>query len=98
MTLAAFDLPRKDAVVSVRTTSNRGFNPDELAEQCVEKIISISDSAHPAIQEQAKAFSRHVETVIAYYLRQAIHSDRTTVYNAIKDAGNPELAELIRRL
>ena len=98
MTLAAFDLPRKDAVVSVRTTSNRGFTPDELAEQCVEKIISISDSAHPAIQEQAKAFSRNVETVIAYYLRQAIHSDRTTVYNAIKDAGNPELAELIRRL
>ena len=98
MVSAAFDLPRKDAVVSVRTTNNRGFNPDELAEQCVEKIISISESAHPALQEQAKAFSRHLETVIAYYLRQAIHSDRTTVYNALKDAGNPELAELIMRL
>ena len=98
MAMASFDLPRTDAVVSVRTTSNRGFNPDELAEQCVEKIISISDSAHPAIQEQAKTFSNRVEKLVAYYLRQAIHSDRTTVYNALKDAGNPELAELIRRL
>jgi len=35
---------------------------------------------------------------VAYYMRQAIHSDRTTVYNALKDAGHPELAELIRRL
>jgi hypothetical protein len=31
-------------------------------------------------------------------MREAIKSDRTTVYNAIKDSGNLELAELIRRL
>ena len=31
-------------------------------------------------------------------MREAIKSDRTTVYNAINDAGHPELAELIRRL
>jgi len=31
-------------------------------------------------------------------MREAIKSDRTTVYNVIKDSGNLELAELIRRL
>ena len=31
-------------------------------------------------------------------LLDAINSDRTTVYNAIMDAGHPELAKLIRRL
>jgi len=31
-------------------------------------------------------------------MREAIRSDRTTVYNALKDAGHPKLAELIRRL
>jgi hypothetical protein len=31
-------------------------------------------------------------------MRQAIRSDRTTVYNTLKDAGHPDLAELIRRL
>jgi len=31
-------------------------------------------------------------------MREAIKSDRTTVYNALTDAGHKELAELIRRL
>ena len=92
------DVPKESPVVSVKTTNNRGFTADELAEQCVEKVISVSDSAHPAIKDQASAFSKHIEKLIAYYIRQGIHSDRTTVYNALTDAGHPELAELIRRL
>jgi len=92
------DVPQDEPIVGVRTTENRGFTPDELAEQCVSKIISVSDSAHPGIRDQARAFSKHVEKLVAYYMRQAIHSNRTTVYNALKDAGHPELAELIRRL
>jgi hypothetical protein len=31
-------------------------------------------------------------------MKEAVASDRTTVYNALVDAGHPELAELIRRL
>ena len=84
--------------VQVHTTSNRGFTPEELAEQCMEKVISVSDNAHPGIRDQARAFSKHIEKLIAYYMREAIRSDRTTVYNALVDSGNPKLAELIRRL
>ena len=91
-------LPKDTPVVEVRTTENRGFTPDEIAEQCAQKIISVSDDTHPAIRDQARAFSKHVEKLIAFYMRQAIRSDRTTVYNALNDAGHPELAELIRRL
>jgi hypothetical protein len=92
------DVPKDQPIVGVRTTDKRGFTPDELAEQCVEKIISVSDTAHPGLRDQARAFSKHIEKVVAFYLRQAIRSDRTTVYNALTDAGHPELAELIRRL
>ena len=92
------DVPKDQPIVGVRTTDKRGFTPDELAEQCVAKIISVSDTAHPGVRDQARAFSKHIEKVVAYYLRQAIRSDRTTVYNALTDAGHPELAELIRRL
>jgi len=92
------DINKDAPVIGVKTTDNRGFTPEELAEQCVDKIISVSDTAHPGIRDQARAFSKHVETLVAYYMRQAIRSDRTTVYNALKDAGNPELADLIRRL
>ena len=91
-------VPKDEAVVWVRSTDNRGFTPEELAEQCVEKVISVSDNAHPGIRDQARAFSKHIEKLVAYYMRQAIRSDRTTVYNALNDAGHPELAELIRRL
>ena len=92
-----FEVP-DDPIVTVKTTNNRGFTPDEVAERCVEKLISVSDTAHPAIRDQAKAFQKNMEKVVAFYMREAIRSDRATVYNALKDAGHPELADAIRRL
>ena len=91
------DLP-KDFKVEVHTTQNRGFTPEEIAERCAEKIISVSDEAHPAIQAQARAFQKRIVQLVGFYLREAVKSDRTTVYNAIKVAGHPDLAELIRRM
>jgi len=87
-----------DFQVGVRTTTNRGFTAAELAEQCVEKIVSVADTAPPAIRDQALAFRARVQGLVEVYLQQAVHSDRTTVYNALVEAGHPELAELIRRL
>ena len=84
--------------VSVETTNNRGSTPEEVASRCVNKIIGISNNAHPAIKDQATAYRKEMEKIIAIYMRQAIKSDRTTVYNAIKDSGNPKPAEYIRRM
>tara|TARA_R110000782_G_scaffold130695_1_gene222414 strand:- start:189 stop:488 length:300 start_codon:yes stop_codon:yes gene_type:complete len=92
------DVPRYENVISVKTTNKRGFTPEELAEECVGKIISVSDTAPPAIRDQARAFEKNVEKLVAHYMRRSIESDRTTVWNALTDAGHPELAELIRRL
>ena len=92
-----FDV-QDEPIVNVQTTNNRGFTPDEVAERCVEKLISVSNTAHPAIRDQAKAFQKHMEKVVAFYMREAIRSDRTTVYNALIDAGHPKLADAIRRL
>jgi hypothetical protein len=91
-------VPSDQPIVGVRTTSNRGFTAEELAEQAAARIVAVSDTAHPALKEQAHAFQAQIEKVIEQYLKQAIRSDRTTVYNALTDAGHPELAELIRRL
>lgn len=92
------ELPREKVLVNVHTTSGRGFTPEEVAARCADKLISVSDQAPPAIRDQARAFKAQIEMVVALYMREAIASDRTTVYNALKDAGHPELAELIRRL
>lgn len=92
------DLPRHTPVVTVHTTENRGFTPEEVAARCADRIVSVADTAPPVIAEQARAFKGQVARVVAYYMREAIASDRTTVYNALRDAGHPELADLIRRL
>jgi hypothetical protein len=92
------DLPKNSPVVGVRTTENRGFTPEELAAQCMQQVISVADTAPLGLREQAHAFSKNIEKLVAYYMQQAIRSDRTTVYNALMDAGHPQLADLIRRL
>jgi hypothetical protein len=98
MTVALnIDLP-SGFQVSVATTHKRGFTPEEVASRCVNKIVSVSDTAHPALRDQAREYKSAVESVVSHYIREAIASDRTTVYNALADVGHPELAELIRRL
>ena len=91
------DIP-KEPIVNIQTTENRGFTPDEVAERCVQKLISVSEGSHPAIRDQAQAFQKHMEKTVAFYMREAIRSDRTSVYNALINSGHPELAEMIRRL
>jgi len=92
------DLPRNTPVVQVHTTNGRGFHPEELAKRCADKLMSVADTAPPAIREQAIAFKEHIEKVVAIYMHEAIASDRTNVYNALKAAGHADLAELIRRI
>ena len=90
---------KQDApLVGVRATNNRGFTPEELAAQCAQKVVSVADTAPHAIRDQAVAFEKHIEKVVEHYLKQAVRSDRTTVYNALNDAGHPDLAQLIRKL
>jgi hypothetical protein len=94
----SMNMPKDSILVDVKTTNRRGFTPEEVAETCADKIMAVSKDAPPAIRDQAMAYKNQMQGVIAHYMKEAIRSDRTTVYNAIKDAGHPELAELIRRL
>ena len=83
--------------VDVVTTSGRGMTAEEIAELALAKLISISDTAPPEIAAQARAYRDRMRMVLVHYMRQAIASDRTTVYNILQDAGHPDLAETIRR-
>ena len=85
-------------VVNVATTSGRGFTPEELAARCAERSISVSDSAPQVIRDQALAYRNTIAQVVAQYLKQAVINDRVTVYNALVDAGHPQLAEAIKKL
>ena len=88
----------KDFKVDVHTTNYRGSTPEEVAHRCVNKMVEVSETAHPVLREQMVEYKSSIEKILVLYMKQAIQGDRTTVYNAIKEAGYPELAEHIRRL
>ena len=87
-----------DFGITVQTTKNRGSTPEEIAERCVRHIISVSDSAPEVIKAQALAYKEQMLVLITFYLKEAVKSDRTNVYNLLCDAGQPKLAEALRRL
>jgi|TARA_R110000868_G_scaffold408850_1_gene693009 hypothetical protein len=91
------DLP-EEPFVKVHTSNGRGFTPEEVAQRCADKLMSVSESAIPEIRDQALAYRQNIEKLLVFYMKEAIRSDRTTVYNAIRDAGHPDLANAIRRL
>ncbi len=84
--------------VRVHTTNYRGSTPEEVAKRCADRIISVSDGAPAVIKDQAFAYKDQLEKTLSFYMREAIKSDRTTVCNALINAGHPELAELIRKV
>jgi len=61
-------------------------------------MVVVSETAHPVLREQVIEYKSSIEKLLVLYMKQAIQGDRTTVYNAIKQAGYPELAEHIRKL
>ena len=75
--------------------SGRGFTPEELAENALDRIISISSSADPVIRQQAEAFREHLRAVLISYGRQCIRSNHTTISNRLRNAGHPELTQLL---
>ncbi len=49
--------------VLIHKVDHRGFNPEELAEQALNRIIYVGDQSHPAIRDQAQAFREHIVSV-----------------------------------
>ncbi len=82
----------------VRTTHERGFTVEEVAEDLLNKLIFISSESHPAIREQAIAFKDQIRPVIVHYMKQAVRSDRTTLAAQLSKEGHTYMAEIIRKL
>ena len=80
---------------TVKAVSNRGFTPEELVEQALDKIIYVGGNCHPAIQEQAVTFKNQIRGVLLESMKQAVRSDRTTLANRFRDAGHSELVKLL---
>ena len=75
--------------------SGRGFTPEELADNAMERIIAVSATADPVIRQQAEAFRDHIRAVLVSYGKQCVRSNHTTISNRLRDAGHPELTKLL---
>lgn len=84
--------------VKITTTSGRGLSPEELTEMTIDKIISISESSHPLIKQQAEAFRDSLRVVLIKAFYNAQKSERTTLYNLFINQGHADMAEIIKRL
>lgn len=82
----------------VKTTHERGFTVEEIAEDLLNKLLFISSEAHPAIREQAMAFKNQIRPAIIHYMKQAVRSDRTTLAAQLSKNGHEDMAQVIRRL
>lgn len=82
--------------VTVQTSSGRGFTPEEIAERALDKIISVGDDSHPVVRDQALAFRERIRHVLVFYMKEAVQSERTTIANRLREAGHPELVNLLK--
>lgn len=89
------ELPALLGGIVIKTTDNRGFTPEELVEQALDKIIYVGSQSHPVIRDQAEAFRNQIRAVILFYMKQAVVSHNTTIANRLRNAGHEELIKLL---
>lgn len=80
--------------VSVMTTDNRGHSIEEITELLLRRIISVADTAPPAIRAQAVEFQDSLRKLIHHYMAEAVRSDRLTVAAKLRSSF-PSAADII---
>ena len=84
--------------VKVVTTQNTGLSIEHWAERLLDRILFVGNETNPFIKEQALAYKDALRAAIVLHMRQAIKSDRTTLYNLFIKQGHNDMAEILRRL
>ena len=84
--------------VVVATTQDKGHDPEFWAKAAADRIVSVGGNCHPLIAQQAEAFKQSVEATVAFYIKEAIKSDRTTLIAELERQGHADMANIIRRL
>ena len=84
--------------VNVMTSDNGGLSDEQIVDLVLDKILLVSDSAPPAIKEQALTFRNHIREVLFSYVQFTKKQERATITQTLAKAGHEDLANIIRRL
>ena len=83
--------------VEAHALVGRGLNVHEIAEMMTRKLVHVADTAPPVIKEQAHEFRGKVQALCTHYLKQAIRSHHTTLWNVLTKEGHMEAAYIIMK-
>jgi len=84
--------------VNVMTSDEGGLSTEQVVNLAMDRIIRVSDTAPPAIKEQAEAFQNNIRQVLYHYIELARREERGTIANRMAKAGQEEMADLVRRI
>lgn len=84
--------------VNVATSDNGGLTSDQIVELAMDKILNVANTAPEPIKDQAIAFQDNIRIVLKQYIDLAKREERGTICQKIREAGQKDLADLIRRL
>ena len=96
--MISFSTKVEVAPVNVMTSNDGGLSDEQIAQMAVDKIVSVSNNAPDVIRDQANVFKENVKKILFHYLILARQEERATIVHTIRNSGNKELAEYIRRL
>ena len=86
------------ASVNVMTSDEGGHSTEQIVELAMDRILKVSDTAPPAIKEQAEAFQNNIRQVLQHYIELARREERATISGKMAKAGQNEMADLVRRI
>jgi hypothetical protein len=81
----------------VKTSNYGGLPMEDLADLCVDRILSVADSAPPEIREQAKFFKDSLRKTLLDYLKRAQQSERACCIQICAQGGHQAAADILRR-
>ena len=84
--------------VNVVTSEQGGLTNEQVADLCVDKIVSISDEAPEHIKQQANEYKERLKKLLYHYLLLARKEERASIVHILRSNGQKEMAEYIRRL
>ena len=84
--------------VNVATSDNGGLSTDQIVELAADKLLNVAETAPQPIRDQAMAFQENIRIVLKQYIDLARREERGTIAQKIRESGQTELADLIRRL
>jgi len=84
--------------VNVVTSDVGGLSSEQIADMAMDKLMLISDTAPPAIKEQAEVFRRQLREIVFSHIELSRREERATLTQKLSSNGHQDIADIVRRL